>query len=296
MKALIYYIFIPLIYLISILPFWLLYIVSDILNFIIFSIFGYRKEVISTNLKNSFPDKSTEEIKTIHKKFNRFICDLTLETIKTLTMSNKQAKKRCSFDEASLKLLNQLHADKKKVIFVLGHFGNWEIAGAGMSAQAKQQLYVIYHPLSNTYFDRLIIKMRTRSGTKLISMKDTFRTMISLRKSDEISATAFIADQTPSKDNAYWTTFLNQDTPVFWGPEVIASKLNYPIVYISLKQEKRGYYKMTAEVLVENPKDTTKGEITELHTKRLEKDIIKQPEIWLWSHRRWKHKRPVDID
>ena len=294
MNAIFYYILLPFIYLISYLPFWLLYALSDFLNFILFTLLGYRKEVIGMNLKKSFPNKSEAEINAIHKKFNRFFCDLILETIKTLTISKKQALKHCSFNDESLKLLNQLHADKKKVILVLGHFGNWEYAGAAMSAQAKQQLYVIYHPLSNTYFNQLIIKMRTRSGTKLITMKDTFRTMISLRKSDEINATAFIADQTPPKDNAYWTTFLNQDTPVFWGTEIIASKLNYPIVYISISQQKRGYYQMTAEILHDNPKNTIEGEISELHTKRLEQDIIKQPEIWLWSHRRWKHQRPTE--
>lgn len=294
MNAIVYYIALPFIYLISYLPFWCLYRVSDFINFILFTLIGYRKEVISTNLKKSFPDKTDQEINTIHKKFNRFFCDLTLETLKTLTITKKEAAKRCAFDEQSLALLNQLHDDKKKLIFVLGHFGNWELGGAAMAVQAKQQLYVIYHPLSNSYFDQLIIKMRTRSGTKLISMKDTFRTMISLRKSDEVNATAFIADQTPSKDNAYWTTFLNQETPVFWGTEIIASKLDYPIVYISIQQEKRGYYKLTAEMLCEHPKATSQGEISEVHTKRLEQDIIKQPETWLWSHRRWKHQRPVE--
>ena len=252
---------------------------------------GYRKEVIITNLKKSFPEKSELEIQQIQKKFHRFFCDLIVETIKTLTITKKEAAKRCRFKD--LTLLNKLYGEKKKVIFVLGHYGNWELGGAGMSCLSKYQLYVVYRPLSNLYFDQLIIKMRTHLGTKLISMNDTFKKMVSLRNSEEISATAFIADQAPTPENSYWTTFLNQETAVFWGTEIIASKLNYPILFITISQQKRGYYEMTAELLCENPAATKKGEISEKHTKRLEEDIIKQPELWLWSHKRWKHSKPM---
>jgi KDO2-lipid IV(A) lauroyltransferase len=131
--------------------------------------------------------------------------------------------------------------------------------------------------------------MRTRFGTKLIAMNDTFRDMI--RNKNEVNATAFIADQTPAPESAYWTTFLNQDTPVFKGTEKIAQKMKYPIVYTQVKRTGRGFYEIQAEMLIENPGDTTEGEISEMHTRRLEKDIINQPETWLWSHRRWKHKR-----
>ena len=122
-------------------------------------------------------------------------------------------------------------------------------------------------------------------------MKETYKDMLSLR--NEINATAFIADQTPPPDNAYWTTFLNQDTPVFRGTEMIAKKMNYPVVYVSVKKIKRGYYEIFAETLFENPKETKDVDISEAHTRRLEKDIIAYPEVWLWSHRRWKHQRPT---
>ena len=292
MQIIVYYISLPFFYFISILPFWVLYGISDSINFILFTIFRYRKEVILTNLKNSFPEKSDFEINQIHQKFNRFFCDLIVETIKTLTISKKEAVKRCQFTDSTL--LDQLYEEKKKVIFVLGHYGNWELGGAGMSCLSKYQLYVIYRPLSNPYFNQLIIKMRTHIGTKLIPMNETFKKMVSLRNSDEISATAFIADQAPTPENSYWTTFLNQETAVFWGTEIIASKLNYPIVYINISQEKRGYYNISTEMLCENPKDTIKGEISEMHTKRLEQDIKKQPELWLWSHKRWKHSKLIN--
>jgi KDO2-lipid IV(A) lauroyltransferase len=120
-------------------------------------------------------------------------------------------------------------------------------------------------------------------------MQETFREMV--RNRDQVTTTAFIADQTPSPDNAYWTTFLNQDTPVFRGTETIARKLNFPVVYASVNRVRRGYYEISAETLFEEPANTIDGEISEAHTRKLEKDIYQQPETWLWSHRRWKHTR-----
>jgi KDO2-lipid IV(A) lauroyltransferase len=152
------------------------------------------------------------------------------------------------------------------------------------------QLYVIYHPLANRHFDELFTKMRTRSGIKLYAMKGAFKAM--LKNRDQLTATAFIADQTPRPDNAHWMTFLNQDTPVFRGTENISKTLDYPVIYVSVIREKRGLYRLHTELLAEHPKQFAENEITEMHTRRLERDIIEQPETWLWSHRRWKHKRP----
>ncbi len=136
-----------------------------------------------------------------------------------------------------------------------------------------------------------MLNMRSRFGTRMIPMKSAFKQMLAHR--NELTATVFLADQTPMPENAYWTTFLNQDTPVFKGTEIIAKKLNYPVVYCYVKKIKRGFYEIHAETLVENPAATKEGEISEMHTRRLEKDIIANPETWLWSHKRWKHKRPV---
>jgi len=242
------------------------------------------------NLRNSFPDKSDDEIKQIAKRFFRYFCDLFLETFKTLTISRAAMLRHCNFDAASMKLIDRLADEKQSTIIVMGHKGNWEWAGNTFSLLCRHQLYVIYHPLANKYFDRLMYKMRTRFGTRLITMKNTFRDMMDKR--DELNATAFIADQTPAPDKAYWMNFLNQDTPVFMGTEKIARKIKYPVVYVSARKIKRGYYTLHAEVLAAPPYLQSDGEIAALHTKRLEDDIIEQPETWLWTHRRWKHKRP----
>lgn len=255
----------------------------------LFHITGYRKQVVLSNLKNSFPEKSEQEINKICRQYYRYLCDLFLETFKTLTISRRNMLKHCYFRPEGKQLFDILASENKSVILVLGHMGNWEWAGNTFSLCCQHQLYVIYHPLRNKQFDGLMYKMRTHFGTKLIAMKDTFRTM--LAQKGELNATAFIADQTPFPDNAFWVRFLNQDTPVFKGTEVISKKINYPVVYVSVKRVKRGYYEMNAEMLCENPATTENEEITRLHTQRLERDIIAQPETWLWSHKRWKHKR-----
>lgn len=289
MQALIYYLTLPFIYLLSLLPFRILYFLSDGVYVLLFHVIGYRKKVVLKNLRNSFPEKSEQEIKVICKKFYHYFCDLTLETFKTLTISKQKMLKHCSLDAKAKALFDELAAENRSIIIVMGHKGNWEWAGNTFSILCKHQLYVIYHPLSNKYFNRLVYNMRTRFGTKLIAMKDTFRGMTQNRH--ELNATAFIADQSPSPDKAYWMRFLNQDTPVFLGTEKIAQKMKYPIVYVSVKKIKRGYYILTAKLLKEPPYTQVEGDITIAHTGKLENDILEQPETWLWTHRRWKHAR-----
>lgn len=289
MKALVYYISLPFLYLISLLPFWLLYGLSDFFFLILYYVIGYRKKVVMENLRNSFPQKTEKELRQIMRRFYRYLCDLFLETFKTLTISKASMLKHCRLNPDAKQLFDRLYHEKRSFIIVMGHYGNWEWAGNTFSLEGQHQLYVIYHPLTNKYFNDLIIKMRTRFGTKLIAMNNTLRDMVSNRK--EINATAFIADQTPFPENAYWTSFLNQDTPVFTGTEKIARKFNYPVVFVNLKRYKRGHYEIFAEELFSDPASSGENEISEAHTKRLEREIESQPETWLWSHRRWKHKR-----
>ncbi|SHM42924.1 KDO2-lipid IV(A) lauroyltransferase [Chitinophaga jiangningensis] len=243
-----------------------------------------------TNLRASFPDKSEAELQRIGKDFYRYLCDMFLETFKTLTISREEMVKRCSFTPETVELFNKLAANNKSAVLVMGHKGNWEWAGNTFSILCKQQLYVIYHPLGNKRFNDLMIHMRTRFGTRLIAMQDTFREMVKNRH--EVNATAFIADQSPQPSTAQWVPFLHQDTPVFKGTEKIAQKMNSPVVYVSVNRVKRGYYTVVATMLVEDPSAAAEGDITVLHTRKLEKDIIEEPATWLWSHRRWKHKRP----
>ena len=293
MQALVYFLVVPFIYLLSLLPFPVLYAFSDFLYLIFYRIIGYRRKVVLQNLRNAFPQKTEKEIDELCKAFYHHFCDLFLETFKTLTISKESMLRHCSFSPTATALFAKLADEQKSVMLVLGHSGNWEWAGNTFSMLCKHQLYVIYHPIANKYFDGLMYRMRTRFGGKLIAMKNTYKEMLAERSG--LNATAFIADQTPQPLNAYWTTFLNQDTPVFKGTEIIAKKLDMPLVYAYVRKVKRGYYEIHAETMCENPARTADGEISEMHTRRLEKDIIAHPETWLWSHRRWKHKRPVGL-
>jgi len=292
LDAIVFYITLPFIYLISILPFPVLYLFSDVLCFILYTCIGYRKEVVLDNLRSSFPEKPKEDLEKISRAFYHNLCDFMVETFKILTISKKGIIRHCAFTNQCLAVFARYASEGKSVIMVMGHMGNWEWAGHPFSLLCRQQLVVLYHPLSNKYFDSLMKHMRGRFGTRMIPMNTAFRQMLAHK--NELTATVFISDQTPMPESAWWTTFLNQETAVFKGTEVIARKLNIPVVYCCVRKLKRGYYEMHAETLVENPGSTKDGEITEMHTKRLEQDIIAQPESWLWSHRRWKHKRKKD--
>ena len=288
MQAISFYILYPVIYLIASLPFGALYKASDILYYFL-RLTGYRQKVVLENLRNSFPDKSPAEIEALSKAFYRYLCDLILETLKTLKMTEVESKEHCTFHTPEW--LDKLHEEKKSFIIVMGHYGNWEWAGPSFTLNTKYQLVVIYRPLTNVYFEKMMVGMRTRFGTRITPVSLTLRDMVANRK--QVTATAFIADQTAPHDKAYWTTFLHQDTAVFPGAEKLATKFDYPVVYMNVKRVGRGYYDVTPELLFSHPRETQETEISEVFMKRLEKEIILDPTIWLWSHRRWKHTRPV---
>ena len=285
-----YYLALPFVYGISLLPFPALYLLSDFLFLVLYRVFGYRTRVVLGNLKNSFPEKTELERRQIASDFYRWFCDLLLESLKTLTVSPRAVRERVTFE--GMDILRAYAARKQSVIIVLGHFGNWELAGARYSQEKDlPQLYVIYRPLQDKGFDDLMYRMRTRHGTKLYTMKETSQSMV--RDKALVTATAFIADQTPHAGRAYWLTFLGQDTAVYFGTEATARRFNYPVLYMSIMQKGRGHYCITMETLVEDPSGVPEGEITERHAARLERDIRERPDLWLWTHRRWKHQRPV---
>lgn len=289
MKAFVFYLLLPVLYIIALLPFWCLYRLSDFLFIVIYYGVGYRKKVVYKNLKNAFPEKSEEEIIQIMQKYYRFFCDMILETLKMLTLSAKTMKKRAYFD--NLSIYEKLHREERSFILMLGHYGSWEWGSAAFELHTNHHILVIYKPLSNTYIDTLVRKMRTRFGQEATTMKNTLRNIIKLKK--QLTATAFIADQRPDPKNAYWSTFFGQEAGFLWGTEKIAQKMDYPIVFCTVQRPKRGYYEIHSELLFEHPKNTKEGDITEKFVRRLEEDIRKRPELWLWSHDRWKHQKPM---
>jgi KDO2-lipid IV(A) lauroyltransferase len=287
MKAIVFYLVYPVIRVFAALPFSVLYFVSDgMARLLILS--GYRREVVEMNLRNSFPDKSTDEIRRLYKSYYHYLCDLILETLKTMTMSEEEYRQRITLNNPEV--LSSLASQGKSIVLLLGHFGNWEWFGPCVTLKTDYQLVVIYRPLSDPYFERMTTSWRTRFGTEITPVQQTLRTMVANK--NRLTATAFVADQA-APANAYWTTFLNQDTSVFTGAEKIATKFDYPVVYLHATRPKRGYYTITPEVLFEHPSQTAENQISEVFTRRLEKDILANPVIWLWSHKRWKNKRPA---
>ncbi len=280
-----------LIYLLSLLPFSVLYVLSDVLYFCLYRVVRYRVSTVRRNLANAFPDLSEDKRLDLEKHYFKHLCDLIFEVFKMASISREQLLARCPLDAQSQAMLKAYHEAGKKLIIITGHCGNWEWTGSAFQMQCPYQLAVIYRPIRSKAFDRLMLKLRSRYGNRLVAMNDSLRYFISHAK--ETHAVAFISDQTPPPVGAYWTSFLNQDTPVFNGSEKIARKFNYPVIYFHIQKTGRGQYAMQAELLTDHPADMTENTITEKHVRILERDILAQPEIWLWSHKRWKHKRPT---
>jgi Kdo2-lipid IVA lauroyltransferase/acyltransferase len=286
MQAVSFYLTYPFILLIAHLPFGVLYAISDGLYYLL-KLSGYRRKVVINNLRNSFPEKSEEEIAGIADRYYRYLCDLTLETLKTLRMSEKESSERCTFHNQPW--LDKLFQENKSIMVIMGHYGNWEWAGPSFTLSTRYQLVVIYRPLTNRYFEKMMVGMRTRFGTQITPVDRTLRDMVA--NSKKVTATAFIADQTSSGRFAHWIKFLNQDTAVFTGPDKIAKKFNYPVVYMHVTRPSRGKYEVTPELLFRQPKDVEDDIVIERFMQRLEQDIIQDPSLWLWSHKRWKHKK-----
>ena len=272
---------------ISLLPYPFLYFISDILYLVIYKVIRYRKETILTNLKNSFPNKSKQELNKITSAFYHHFCDLIMETLKGFTISEKQIRKRVIIKNPEF--LNY-YADKgQSVILVGGHYNNWEICVQAFSMYSNHKCITIYKPLSNTFFNSKIYKSRSKFGLELISMQQTKGSFIKDAKPRVI---VFGSDQNPANPKrAHWVQFLNQDTAVLFGVEKYAKEYDWPVVFVSISKAKRGHYEVEYSLITDKPTEQPHGKITEDFTKRLEHDIINQPQYWLWSHKRWKHKR-----
>ena len=290
MGAIGFYIFYAFAWLLALLPMRILYIFSDIIFLFIYYFPGYRKKVVKTNLKNSFPEKNKKELHDIERKFYRHFADFMIEVLVLNNLSLKLLQKRCTF--SNLEILDRLFDEKRDVLVVVAHYNNWEWYHFAPLV-FKQKAIVIYKPLQNKYFDNYINKMRKKYGGILSPMSNVIRDIIDLRNKKINFAAHFIADQTPAAgDIRYWTNFLNQDTPVYTGAEKIASKYDMAMVFFHVQKPSRGRYNLNVEMLFEHTAGLPDHVITDAHVKHLENIIKQRPEFWLWTHRRWKRKRP----
>lgn len=277
------------VYLISLLPFWLLYRVSDVIFFFLYYVFGYRREVVATNLANAFPEKTEHERKEIARKFYRFLPDLIVDAIKMRSISASQVRKKMLIVNGEI--MTDYLQQHINVIGVSAHYGNWELAIHRVGLHlGTHPLLVIYKPLNNQTVNTIYNKIRMRFDAVMVPMKQTLRKIIQYKNTPHVSI--FLADQTPMHNHSdYFINFLNQDTLVYTGPAKIAKLTNSPIVYCHIDRIKRGYYSCTFTTLVADPDTLTISEITDIHNQFTEDMIRRKPELWLWSHRRWKRQR-----
>lgn len=274
-------------------PFWLIYVWADILYLISYYLIRYRRKTVYKNLKNSFPEKTDAEIEGIAKAYFHHFSDLIVESIKAPRMSEKALNKRLKYKNPEL--LNELCAQGKSVALISGHYGNWEWAIA-LPKFIKHQVNVIYRPIHDEVLDSRMKQIRSRYGMCLIPARIALRTLIASEKTGEPTATCYLADQAAKKDTAYWLKFLNQETPVFPGSEIIATRFKQAVVFATIQKVRRGYYEVEFTKLFDDASQAQPFEVTKTQLRFLEEIIRKKPEYWLWSHKRWKHTRPQNID
>ena len=269
------------------LPLRVLYRVSDLAFFVLYRVVRLRRAIVRDNLRSSFPDATPAELERIAERCYRNQCDVAVEWLRLMAMSEAEIRERVSVD---LEIAHQLYERRQSAIFVLGHCGNWEWAiPIAVLAFPSVLIHVIYHPLRHTGFDWLVYSVRARFGGKFTRIDRAPRAIVGVRK--ELAATFLVADQRAHSRNAYITRFFGRPTAFVRGPERLARSLGAPVVYVEMRRIERGRYDVHLEWLCEDPSATRDGEITERFARRLEQQIRKAPDDWLWLHRRWRDRR-----
>jgi KDO2-lipid IV(A) lauroyltransferase len=287
MKVL-YHILYSFIWLLSLLPLSVLYLISDVVAFVLYHVVKYRRGIVRKNLTNSFPEKSEEEITKIEKDFYLYLCDTFIEAFKMVNMSEKEFTQRMKF--TNTELADRINQEGRSIIALMAHCGNWEWISYINAFLPYCQVGCLYRPQKNKNFDQLFVDLRQLHGTVAIPKNDVLRFVINSLKEKKTFLLGVLADQTPSKNNLhYWTTFLNQETPFLNGMERIAKKQDLAVIYFDIKRIKRGYYECDLVLISEHAKDAPEHEITDRYVELLEKNIQRSPQCWLWSHKRWKY-------
>ena len=282
--------------LMSLLPFSILYIISDSLYFIVYRVLAYRRNVVRKNLATSFPEKTQEEILTIERAFYHWFCDYLVETIKMISISQKEIKRRMIFNGTDV--IDKIVSEGKSCGVMLGHYCNWEwISTLPLSISSQGICAELYHPIENKYFDRLFLYIRQRFGSVCFPMQEAMRHMVKYKKENSPLIVGYIADQKPNWRNIYlWTRFLNHNTPVFTGSERIIKHMHQAFFYGDVCRIKRGYYECNFRLIEPDSGKMTDFKLTELYMRELEATIKREPALWLWTHDRWSRtKEEFDI-
>lgn len=287
--AVVYYMFRIVAWLVSRLPFPLLYLKSDALYLLLFYVFGYRRKVVMENLSRSFPEMEEKVRLRIARKYFHNLCDIILENIKVEGMRRSELARRVTF--TGIEIIDGFHAQGRPVLLALGHCGNWEWVGPALCHHAKPRGFAAVKHLSDPRFNRYMEYLRARFfPNRTIPFKLTLRYLLKMR--DEAYMIVLAADQTPTRqESRFWTTFLNQETPFFEGTGKLAQSLGLAVCFVDIRRVRRGYYHGTISTITPNGKDAQPQDILLEYVNRLEKSIQQDPDNWLWSHRRWKHNR-----
>lgn len=278
-------------YLLSLLPMRVLYVISGGLYLLLYRIVGYRRKVVKKNLTGSFPEKSEEKLRKIEQGFYHFFCDYLVETVKLMTISQEEMKRRIKFRGAEL--IDEIIGSGQSVTLYVGHYCNWEWASSiplwiNPSTWGGQ----VYHPLENKVFDKLFLTIRERMGAHCIAMQDTLREIMKHKRENQPIVMGYISDQKPLWVNIHhWVDFLHHDTPVLTGAERIARKMNHAVLYVDIQRVRRGYYEAEFKCITREPQKLKEYELTDIYFEMLEKSIRRAPEFWLWSHNRWSRTR-----
>lgn len=273
----------PLLWLVSIVPLKVLYIKSLILS----NFFFYRNHIIKSNIDNAFNNSNIDHKKQIIKGFRRYFLNLICEIIKMISVNNSFYNNRITIK--NIEILDQYYDRNQTIVLMMGHHNNWEWAGQIISIKSKQKFVSVYKKLSSSFFDYLMINLRKKNGADVIEMNDIIK---HIYDDKECKIIGLIADQNPIVTySTTWTKFFKQSVPVIDGPEKIARKLNFPVLFCNMNKIKDGYYTISFEVIDENPKTSNSGDITNKFFNRLEEKIKEEPNNYLWSHNRWKHKK-----
>lgn len=286
---LIYYIIYPLAVLIGWMPYKVQFLISDIIRFVLHKVVRYRLNVVRYNLCNAFPEKSQEELSNIENCFYKHLADVFLETMSMASASKNAIKCRMEFTNY---LDIERLANGRPWLSAMAHYGSWEYTINYGLLTGYDTVLAVYRPLANPAFEKYYSKTRARFGVTPTPMNDVFKEIVRRRNRGEKVVAALIADQTPPRNESrQWFTFLNQNTQFFMGMEKMALKMRIPVAFLHVEKIKRGYYKARFEIIYDGNEKVSEYEITRRYATKLEEMIRQRPELWMWSHRRWKHKK-----
>ena len=277
--------------LLATLPLSLLYAMSSTVWPVIYYIIRYRRKVTRQNLQRSFPEKSLKDIRHIERAVYRHMCDIMVETLKQAHISDAELERRITINNTSL--VEEMAKKGHPVFVLIGHYGNWEWSGEIIHRLAiPEKKAYIYEPVANETMDLIMQSLRHRFCDLLLPKKKAARAILSLKREHQSYLVGFISDQRPKRNSLHhWTTFLNQDTPYMVGAEELGQHVDAICIYLHMEQPRRGYYNITFEEL--QPVEGEEFPYTVAYLRRLEEDIKTAPHLWLWTHKRWKHKRPT---